>query len=83
MRVSSYIVHRVNPIFASWGDLCACKSADYIFSPKNLIFMSNKNFMREYLAPEFEVVNFNCEAGFAVSLDNLTEEQLPWEETTF
>ena len=45
--------------------------------------MSNKNFMREYLAPEFEVVNFNCEAGFAVSLDTLTEEQLPWEETTF
>ena len=41
--------------------------------------MSNFKTLRGYLAPEFEVVNLNCEAGFSVSLEGLEGENWTWD----
>ena len=35
---------------------------------------------RLYRIPRIECIQFKCEAGFAVSNDNLTEENWGWDE---
>lgn len=45
--------------------------------------MSNFKHLRDYLAPQFEVVTLNCEAGFSASLENLLDNNdWAWDEQT-
>ncbi len=41
--------------------------------------MTKSKTLRGYLAPEFKELSLTCEAGFAVSTENLTDESWEWD----